>query len=112
MTKRTMVYRILKSDVMKRQIVNKLYDYVKLPEELWDDEMIYIVWDILGLKKERVSKVKTNASGEQIPDGYGYEYDWQDTLSEMYLGSDGVVEGGTDINEYIDTIIKMTMEEY
>ena len=105
-------YKILKADVNKRQILKKMDEFVIIPESLIEDSMTYIVWDILGLKKERVSKVKTNASGEQIPDGYGYEYDWQDTLSEMYYGVGGVVEGGIDINEYIDTIIKMVKEEY
>jgi len=105
-------YKILKADVNKRQILKKMDEFVIIPESLIEDSMTYLVWDMLGLKKERVSKVKSNVSGELTDDGYCHEYEWEETLSEMYYGVGGVVEGGIDINEYIDTIIKMVKEEY
>ena len=100
-------YKILKADVNKRQILKKMDEFVIIPESLIEDSMTYLVWDILGLKKERVSKVKSNTSGELIDDGYCYEYGWEEHLTEIYYGNGGVVDGGITINNYIDEIIRI-----
>ena len=81
-------YKILKADVKKRQVLEKMSEYITI-EGLLGDSMTYLVWDMLGLRKR---------------DG-GYFGD--EHLTEWYYGKGGVIEGATKINDYIDEIIRI-----
>ena len=96
-------YKILKSDVNKRQILRKMGEFVIIPEDLLDDSMLHLVWVLLGLKKYKASALShTDGSVE-----YDDEYLDEEYLSEMYYGNGGVVDGSIKINDYIDEIIRI-----
>ena len=98
MTIRTVAFRIIEADIKKRNLLRKMEEVVDFDEGLKDDSLTYLVWDMLDLLKQKVNHI----------DGYKiYEYDWEETLTEMYYGKDGVIEGGIEINDYLDTIIEM-----
>ena len=105
------VYRILEADVKKRRLLRKMQEVIDFDEGLLDYSMTFLVWDILGLKKQTFTKVKTDEFGELIKDGYANEYDWEETLIELYLGVDGVIDGGVAIDEYIEEILELKGEE-
>ena len=95
MTIRTVAFRIIEADIKKRNLLRKMEEVVDFDEGLKDDSLTYLVWDMLDLLKQKVNHI----------DGYKiYEYDWEETLTEMYYGKDGVIEGGIEINFYLDTI--------
>ena len=85
---RIIAYRILKADLKKRQVLEKMREFITI-EGLLGDSMTYLVWDMLGLRKR---------------DG---EYFGDEHLGEWYYGKGGVIEGATKIDDYIDEIIRI-----
>ena len=97
---RIIAYKILKADVENRRILKKMEKFIRV-EDLFDQcySMNRLVFDLLGLKKY--------INPDDIPH---YEYPYgEDELWEMYHGTNGVVEGGIEINDYIDEIIKYSL---